>query len=67
MDNPQARCPNCGGVHIVKNGRTAKGGQRFYCLDKSCSTKTFQLNYTYSGCWKNFTSNIPKMLSARPI
>jgi transposase-like protein len=42
-------CPHCGSDQVVKRGKTENGKQRYLCQYKECSTKTFILDYTYSG------------------
>ena len=41
-------CPRCNGTDICKNGRSENGTQRWRCLNKSCSTASFQLSYKYN-------------------
>ncbi len=40
-------CPVCGSFHLVKNGKTTNGKQRFSC--KKCK-KRFITSYTYNAC-----------------
>jgi len=44
-------CPECTGSNVSKNGKSAKGEQRYICKDNSCEGKSFKLEYTYNG-WK---------------
>ena len=42
-------CPECTGTNVSKNGKSAKGEQRYICKDVSCEGKSFKLTYTYKG------------------
>jgi transposase-like protein len=42
-------CPYCQGVDVVKNGKTAQGKQRYQCREEPCGSRTFILDYSYSG------------------
>ena len=44
-------CPECTGSNVAKNGKNAKGEQRYICKDDTCEEKSFKLVYTYNG-WK---------------
>jgi len=55
-------CPECTGSNIAKNGKTAKGEQRYICRDETCGAKSFKLEYTYNG-WKTGIGD--KILTAR--
>ena len=44
-------CPACATDNVAKNGKTAKGEQRYVCKDTACDAKSFKLAYTYNG-WK---------------
>jgi transposase-like protein len=44
------KCPVCQGTDVSKNGRTkTTDTQRYICNDKTCSGKSFLLDYTYNG------------------
>ena len=52
-------CPNCGSIHIKKNGTTAKIGQRYYCNDCHKSFSTATSSFTFHSRvsdeqWKKF-------------
>ena len=51
MSIDHVSCPKCTGNNIAKNGKSAKGEQRYICKDESCAGKSFKLEYTYNG-WK---------------
>ena len=42
------KCPDCEGINVCKNGHSRNGTQRFLCQKDNCTTKSFQLNYTYN-------------------
>ena len=44
----EIKCPKCDCNQTRKNGKSKNGTQRWRCLNKDCSTITFQLNYTYT-------------------
>ena len=44
----EIKCPECDGTHICKNGQSENGTQRWLCLDKDCSRRSFQLTYKYN-------------------
>ena len=44
-------CPECTGSDVAKNGKSAKGEQRYLCKDEKCHGKSFKLEYIYNG-WK---------------
>jgi len=44
-------CPECTGTSVSKNGKSAKGEQRYICKNEACDGKSFKLEYTYNG-WK---------------
>ena len=43
----ELNCPRCGKNHIVKNGHSENGTQRYSC--KICK-KSFQVEYAYNAC-----------------
>jgi transposase-like protein len=43
----EVTCPACGSNNILKSGRSARGIQRYRCLQHDCSTKTFMQEYCY--------------------
>jgi transposase-like protein len=45
----EIKCPKCKGNKTCKNGKSRNGTQRWKCLNESCTTATFQLNYRYNG------------------
>ncbi len=42
-------CPKCQGTHVIKNGKSAEGKQRFLCQSGNDECSTFILDYTYKG------------------
>ncbi|UIA87198.1 helix-turn-helix domain-containing protein [Erwinia tracheiphila] len=53
-------CPQCNETHAVRcNGHSASGAQRYIC--KHCS-KTFQLNFSYSGAKPDTHQTIVNMV-----
>lgn len=55
-------CPECKGSKVSKNGKNAKGEQRYICKDDSCEEKSFKIDYIYNA-WK--ADNSEKVLKAR--
>ena len=49
------KCPVCQSEHLVKNGKTKTGKQRYSC--KKCN-KQFIVNYTYNACASNTNQQI---------
>jgi insertion element IS1 protein InsB len=49
------KCPVCKSQHLVKNGKTKTGKQRYSC--KKCN-KRFIVNYTYNACASNTNQQI---------
>jgi IS1 family transposase/transposase-like protein len=49
------KCPVCKSEHIIKNGKTKAGKQRFSC--KNCN-KRFITNYSYNACKPNTNQQI---------
>ena len=49
MSENQINCPECTGSNVSKNGKNAKGEQRYICKDNTCEGKSFKLSYTYNG------------------
>jgi transposase-like protein len=44
------KCPVCKGTDVSRNGTTkTTGTQRYICNDRTCSGKSFLLDYTYNG------------------
>ena len=41
----KVKCPYCGSEEVVLNGKNSTGRQRYFCHNKACSHKTFQLEY----------------------
>lgn len=37
-------CPTCGGIEVVKHGKTAAGKQRYLCRNLACDRRTFIAN-----------------------
>ena len=60
----EINCPKCTKNNVLKNGKDAKGEQRYLCKDTSCDVKSFKLEYTYNG-WKDDISE--KILNARRV
>jgi len=55
------KCPQCGSIKVVKHGKTETGYQRYYCNNKECTTKSFQLEYSYNGCRPGIDNQIIAM------
>ena len=49
MSIDEVSCPECTGRNVSKNGKNAKGEQRYICKDDSCDGKSFKLDYIYNG------------------
>ena len=47
-------CPSCHGENLGKAGKNAKGVQRYFCKNDTCSTHTFMLEY----CYKAYESGV---------
>ena len=45
MASVKVKCPYCGSEEISLFGKNRTGRQRYLCRNKSCSHKTFQLEY----------------------
>lgn len=45
MASVPVKCPYCGSEEISLFGKNSTGRQRYLCRNKSCSHKTFQLEY----------------------
>ena len=45
MASVPVKCPYCGSEEISLLGKNSTGRQRYLCRNKSCSHKTFQLEY----------------------
>jgi transposase-like protein len=43
------KCPLCGGIDVVKHGKTANDKQRFICQATTCQGQTFILDYSDQG------------------
>ena len=43
------KCPMCKGTKVSYNGKTKQGTQRYICQEKTCSKKSFLLEYIYNG------------------
>ncbi|MBV8886696.1 MAG: hypothetical protein JO235_22250 [Chroococcidiopsidaceae cyanobacterium CP_BM_RX_35] len=41
--------PHCHSTKVIKNGKLAKGKQRYRCQSSDCPCRTFILNPTYPG------------------
>ena len=44
----EVKCPNCGSIEVTKFGTSSSGKQRYYCNNKECITKSFQIDYIYN-------------------
>ena len=44
----EIKCPGCKCNHTCKNGHSRNGTQRWRCLNESCNTSSFQLDYIYN-------------------
>lgn len=47
MTTINVKCPRCGSIDVTKYGKSSSGKQRYYCQNKKCETKGFQLEYLY--------------------
>jgi transposase-like protein len=45
----EVKCLFCGGLKVVKNGKSSSGEQRYSCRGENCG-KTFQLTHIYKAC-----------------
>ena len=43
-------CPHCDSDHVVKDGKTAAGKQRYLCRNEACSHRSFIRDYSYRAC-----------------
>ena len=43
------KCPKFGENRVSKNGKTAKGVQKYLCNNQECNGGSFLLEYTYNG------------------
>ena len=64
MSIMEINCPRCTNTNVFKNGKDAKGTQRYICKDETCEGKSFKLEYTYKG-WKDDIDE--KILNARKV
>jgi transposase-like protein len=55
------KCPVCQGIDISKNGKTKQEVQRYICNEKTCSGKSFLLEYTYNGAKPGIEGDIINM------
>jgi transposase-like protein len=55
------KCPVCQGTDISKNGKTKQEVQRYICNEKTCSGKSFLLEYTYNGAKPGIEGDIINM------
>jgi transposase-like protein len=55
------KCPACGGIDVVKHGKTSNGKQRFLCRDVGCECKTFLQDYSEKGRLPEVKQNIIAM------
>ena len=56
----EVKCPYCKSTDILKNGKTAKGKQRYYCREAKCKSY-FLLEYAYNGAKPNIDEKIINM------
>lgn len=56
----EVSCPQCHGVRVRKQGRTAQGKPRFLCQNDSCS-RSFILDYSYQACRPGVKEQISEM------
>ena len=54
-------CPKCNMDHVLKNGKSSNGKQRYLCKNEDCSCNTFILNYEYNGLLPNVKEKIIDM------
>ena len=45
----EVKCPICKGTDVSHNGKNRQDVQRYICNDKTCSGKSFMLEYTNKG------------------
>ena len=60
MATVKVKCPHCGGIDVVKNGRSKRGEQRYFCRKVDCRSY-FILNYIYNGSKPGVDEQIIKM------
>ena len=41
----EVRCPDCGGLNVVKYGKQPNGAQRYVCHNEACDRRIFLLKY----------------------
>lgn len=61
MAKIDVKCPYCRGTKVIKHGKDANGVQRYLCQNQDCSTTTFIIEYTYTGCEPGTDAKIIKM------
>ena len=57
------KCPVCKGTDVSMNGKTKQEVQRYICNEKTCSGKSFLLEYKYNGARPGIEAEIIKMTS----
>ena len=61
MAEIKVRCPYCGSEEISLYGKSKSGKQRYLCRNKTCSHKTFQLEYKNNACRPGAKETIVEM------
>jgi len=54
-------CPDCGGIEVIKHGRTAAGKQRYRCQNPECERSTFIQDYSYGAYGSQVKHQIGEM------
>ena len=61
MAEIKVKCPYCGSEAVCLCGKSRGGTQRYLCRNKSCSHKTFQLEYKNNACRPGTKEKIVEM------
>ena len=61
MVSKNLECPTCGSEKISKNGKSARGTQKYICQNMSCGRRYFILDYVNRGCLKEVKAQIVQM------
>ena len=61
MAEIKVKCPYCGSKEVSLYGKSRSGKQRYLCRNKTCSHKTFQLEYKNNACRPGTKEKIVEM------
>ena len=61
MAKIKVKCPYCGSEEVSLYGKSRSGKQRYLCRDRTCSRKTFQLEYKNNACRPGAKEKIVEM------